>query len=199
MSSRGAILLAIGMLILGLLLGGMTGGVAGFMVGQSARPAVSQFVPRGNAPQPNQPNQNPNPLPFSPRGAQPGANAVNGAVVASEGSAAATERLDVDARIEIRAGSWIAARARSPFEVRSGFATSMAAHSSPVYLDVRDHPITADDDARAILAVIEGTLRWIGTMATVATEDDRRRMLEVIEGSACALCARRASWHGRIG
>jgi predicted metalloprotease with PDZ domain len=84
MSSRGAILLAIGMLVLGLLLGGLTGGVAGFVVGQGARPAVSQFVPRGNAPQPNQPNQNPNPnpLPFGPRGAQPGANAVNGAVVA---------------------------------------------------------------------------------------------------------------------
>ncbi len=86
MSSRGAILLAIGMLILGLLLGGVMGGVGGYFVGRSARPAVSQFVPRGNA-QPNQPNQNPNtnpnPQPFGPRGTQPGANAaVNGATVA---------------------------------------------------------------------------------------------------------------------
>lgn len=84
MSSRGAILLAIGMLVLGLLLGGITGGVAGFFVGQSGRGAVSQFVPRGYAPQPNQPNQNPNPQPFGPRGGfQPGTNAaVNGASVA---------------------------------------------------------------------------------------------------------------------
>jgi len=83
MSSRGAILLAIGMLIVGLLLGGLTGGVAGFFVGQSARPAVSQFVPRGTVPQPSQPSPNatPNPFPFGPRGFQPGANAVNGAIV----------------------------------------------------------------------------------------------------------------------
>ena len=87
MSSRGAILLAIGMLILGLVLGGVMGGVAGYFAGARARPAVSQFVPRNTAPQPNQPNQNPNQnpntQPLGPRGGfQPGANAVNGAVVA---------------------------------------------------------------------------------------------------------------------
>ncbi len=85
MSTRGAVLLAIGMLILGLLLGAVTGGAAGYFAGQSARPAVSQFVPRGNVPQPSQPNPNPNPnpLPFGPRGGiQPGTNAVNGAIVA---------------------------------------------------------------------------------------------------------------------
>lgn len=79
MSSRGAILLAIGMLILGLLLGGLTGGVAGFLVGQGTRPVVSQMIPQGNVPPPSQPN--PNPLPFGPRGFQPGTSAVNGAIV----------------------------------------------------------------------------------------------------------------------
>lgn len=68
MSTRGAILLAIGMLVLGLLLGAVIGGVGGFFVGQNSQLAVSRFVPPSYTPQPNQP------LPFGPRGA----NAVNG-------------------------------------------------------------------------------------------------------------------------
>lgn len=46
MSSRGAVLLAIGMLVLGLLLGMVSGGVAGFYIGQGQRPFLGQNLPR---------------------------------------------------------------------------------------------------------------------------------------------------------
>lgn len=79
MSSRGTILLAIGMLVLGLLLGGALGGAAGFFAGQNtggfARAAIRQFS--------TQPNQG-NPFPFGPRGFAPGTNnAVTGARIDS--------------------------------------------------------------------------------------------------------------------
>ncbi len=79
MSSRGAILLAIGMLVLGLLLGAFTGGVAGFFIGQGSRLAFSRNVtpiqPGQVAPyQPGQPRQSP----FQ-RSVPPSTNAVSGA------------------------------------------------------------------------------------------------------------------------
>ncbi len=55
MSVRAIVLLAIGMLVLGLLLGMLTGGAAGYFIGQSARPALAQTgaspVPAAPAPQ----------------------------------------------------------------------------------------------------------------------------------------------------
>ena len=74
MSTRGAVLLAIGMLILGLLLGAVTGGAAGFFAGQNSRAALSQNSGHFAPPQVPQ-------MPVSPRGLPPTANAINGARV----------------------------------------------------------------------------------------------------------------------
>ena len=79
MNRNSAILLAIGMLILGLVLGMITGGVGGYFVARRTQPAVSQNIPFGgqlpNQTQPNQtqPNQTlPNrPFRSGPRGNQP--------------------------------------------------------------------------------------------------------------------------------
>jgi putative serine protease PepD len=81
MSTRGAILLAVGMLILGLLLGALTGGVAGYVAGQNARSAVSRNLPSNQLPaQPNQPSQGSGRAPSS-RSLPPAANVVGGARV----------------------------------------------------------------------------------------------------------------------
>lgn len=71
MSTRGTVLLAVGMLVLGLLLGAAGGGAAGFFVGRSARPFVGQLIP------PALPGL-PNP---QPRGFPPVQNLPNGARV----------------------------------------------------------------------------------------------------------------------
>jgi len=96
MSNRGMILLAVGMLILGLLIGGLTGGVTGYVLGQGSRTALAaQFLQRQqNLPstQPQQPNQSPNATPqpgqtnpFGRRnngnGFPPAADVINGARV----------------------------------------------------------------------------------------------------------------------
>jgi len=68
MSTRGTILLAIGMLILGLAIGGLVGGVTGYFMGQSTQPVASKNLPMMT--QPNQPippgSQQPQVTPPSP-------------------------------------------------------------------------------------------------------------------------------------
>ena len=72
---------------------------------------------------------------------------VNGQVVASREAAGGTDDLGLQASVEVTGGAWIAARSRSGHEIHSGFATSMAAHTSPVYVEVLDRPLFAPDDA----------------------------------------------------
>ena len=58
MSTRGAILSAVGMLILGVLLGALGGGVAGYVAGQNARVAARQIIAPFQMPaQPSSPAQ----------------------------------------------------------------------------------------------------------------------------------------------
>ena len=68
---------------------------------------------------------------------------MNGRVVAGEAAPAPVDRLDLTTTIDVDAGAWIAARARSPFEIGSAYLTSMAAHTSPVYVEVPDRPVFA--------------------------------------------------------
>lgn len=103
MSTRSAVLLAIGTLVLGLLLGLATGGVAGFFAGQSMGVAVTQNVQplqRFNQQNPQNPNsqQNPQQQPSSPQ--QPfnrrGNGGNGGNVQPSQTIAAGAQVTDVD-------------------------------------------------------------------------------------------------------
>lgn len=86
MSTRGTILLAIGMLILGMLIGGLTGGVAGYFAGQSSRIGLAQRIQLPSItpqPQPLQPQSTPQPIPtpFAQRGLPPAVNVLGAARV----------------------------------------------------------------------------------------------------------------------
>ncbi|MFI5227318.1 MAG: CehA/McbA family metallohydrolase, partial [Candidatus Limnocylindrales bacterium] len=116
---------------------------------------------------------------------------MNGRVVAVERSSGPVAELRLAATLDVRSGAWIAARTRSEHEIRSAFATSMAAHTSPVYVEVVDRPLFDPDDAAAIAEVIEGTARWLETTAAVVDERRRDRMVERIR-------ARSAELRGRI-
>ncbi len=50
---------------------------------------------------------------------------------------AGVDRLTLHERVTVTTSGWLAARVTSRKSIHSGFATSMGAHSSPVYLDVR--------------------------------------------------------------
>lgn len=117
---------------------------------------------------------------------------VNGRVVARQDAAEATDELRLGATVEITAGAWIAARSRSDHEIQSAFITSMAAHTSPVYVEVLDRPLFAPDDAAAILQLIDGTVLWLETMAIIGDPAVRTRMVARIAQSGSVL-------RGRLG
>jgi hypothetical protein len=66
----------------------------------------------------------------------------------------------------------------------------MAAHTSPVYVEVVDHPLLVPDEAGVVLEVIEGTRRWVESMAAVERPANRRRMVDFLADSAATLRTR---------
>lgn len=90
MSNRGTILLAVGMLVLGLILGGVGGGMAGYFMGQNrVRTAFGQF----NMPVPGYPQ----PVPVNPLNPnQPGGNLPGGGF-RQQNVASGARVLDVEA------------------------------------------------------------------------------------------------------
>ncbi len=131
MSNRGTILLAIGMLVLGLILGGVGGGITGYFAGQNrVRTAFGQF----NMPVPGYPPQAPgnvNPLnPGNQPGNQPGnlpggrfqQNSVNGArVLDVEANSAA-------AQAGLQAGDVITAISGTPIDQNHQIADLIKTH-----------------------------------------------------------------------
>ncbi len=108
----------------------------------------------------------------------------NGRVVAATASPKDAIDLALDESIEVTSGTWIAARSRSRHEIPSAFTTSMAAHTSPVYVEVADHPLRPSaDDAAAIATIIDGARSWVSELATVPEPAERARMIAVFDES----------------
>jgi hypothetical protein len=111
---------------------------------------------------------------------------VNGRVVAATSSpgAAGAAELALHQPVEVSAGSWIAARSRSRNEIQSAFTTSMAAHTSPVYVEVADRPQSVPaEEAAVVEQVIEGARTWVAELAAVAEPDERARMVRFFDAS----------------
>lgn len=115
---------------------------------------------------------------------------VNGRVVARQDAPGPSTDLSLSAVIDVTAGAWIAARSRSDHQIHSAYSTSMASHTSPVYVEVLDRPLFAPDDAAAILQVIDGTVRWLETIAVIADPALRARMAGQIAAAGATLRGR---------
>lgn len=120
---------------------------------------------------------------------------VNGRVVAAAESPTGTTGLSLAEVVAVDRGAWIAARSRSPHELQSAFSSSMAAHTSPVYVEVRDRPLFVPDDAAAIATIIEGTAAWLDGLAAVRTPERRAEMRDRVIAAADALRRRAAEHH----
>jgi hypothetical protein len=119
---------------------------------------------------------------------------VNGRIVGAAASATGTTELVLDEAIRIPAGSWIAARSRSAFQIESAFTTSMAAHTSPVYVEVEGRPLVPPaDDAQVVGQVILGARTWVAELAAVAEPGDRARMVAFFDAALETLRARLAT------
>ncbi len=125
---------------------------------------------------------------------------VNGRVVAASSAAPAATELVLAETVEIEAGSWIAARSRSPHHIESAFATSMAAHTSPVYVEVENRPLLPTrEDAAVVEQVMLGARAWVAELAAVAEPAERARMLAFLDQTLERFRRRMADAVRRLG
>ena len=110
----------------------------------------------------------------------------DGVVIAST-SANGGESASLSERVKVSKSGWIAARVTSREQIHSGFATSMGAHSSPVYIEVPAKPAFAPDDAAAIGMIIDGARTWVEQIATVRSPAERARLAAYMAASRATL------------
>jgi hypothetical protein len=100
-------------------------------------------------------------------------------------------------RVEVANSGWLAARVASAEHIRSGFPTSMGAHSSPIYLDVDGRRPHSPVDAAAIGTIIDGARTWVETLATVRSPAERARLAHYFASRLAALDEVTAAAAGR--
>ena len=116
---------------------------------------------------------------------------VNGRVAAATSDRIGVTDQSLDTPLEVADGAWIAARSRSRAVIESAFTTAMAAHTSPVYVEVAGRPIQpAAVDVAVVEQVILGARTWVAEVAAVAPPTERDRMLAFFDASLDQLRAR---------
>jgi hypothetical protein len=116
-----------------------------------------------------------------------GVELIHDGVVVAATRGRSTDRLSLTERVTVDTSGWLAARVTSDAQIHSGFATSMGAHSSPVYLDVPGRPAFSPDDAAAIGTIIDGARTWIETIASVRSPGERKRLVAYLRTSRSTL------------
>ena len=112
---------------------------------------------------------------------------VNGRVVAAA-EARGARRVVLAETVAVTETSWIAARCAGA-EGRPG--SRLAAHTSPVYVNVAGSPRPFDGPAaQHMLALVEGGLEDLNTLATAYDEPSRKRMVRVFREARRQLRAR---------
>ncbi len=117
----------------------------------------------------------------------------DGRIVATAGGAdgGAVDRIDLAGRVDVTESGWLAARVTSREHIHSAFATSMGAHSSPVYLDVGGRRPYSTSDAAAIGMIIDGARTWVERIAATRSPAERARLAEYFAASRASLDALR--------
>ncbi len=112
---------------------------------------------------------------------------IHDGVVIAATAAGGGDRASLSERVTVSKSGWLAARVTSREQIHSGFATSMGAHSSPVYVDVDGRPAFAPDDAAAIGTIIDGARTWVEQIATVRSPEERARLAAYMAASRATL------------
>jgi len=111
----------------------------------------------------------------------------NGKVVACERSSKGAKKLQIKEHLKVKQSGWIAARcAVSPRHPGS----YMAAHTSPVYIKAGDTRAFDGPAAEHMLALVEGGIEYLSTLATVFDERSRNRMVRLFREARAELKGR---------
>ncbi|MHC4914693.1 MAG: CehA/McbA family metallohydrolase [Planctomycetota bacterium] len=111
----------------------------------------------------------------------------DGRVVASESSRRGSLRLRVRARLPVTSSGWIAARCYGPGKSPGDY---LAAHTSPVYVKVGRTRAFDGPAAEHMLALVEGGIEYLNTLATHFDERSRRRMVRLFREARAELRGR---------
>jgi hypothetical protein len=83
-------------------------------------------------------------------------------------------------RVPVRRSSWLALLVRGHYADKPEM---IAAHSSPVFVEVEGSPMLAAADAVTILEQIEGAMAYLDTVGTRRDDVTYKRMRLVLEGA----------------
>ena len=119
---------------------------------------------------------------------------VNGRVVASAGSTRGARKLCVRDKVKFTGSGWIAARCSASRRHPGGY---MAAHTSPVYIQCGRHRPFDGPAAEHMLALVEGGIEYLNTLATHFDEPSRRRMVRLFNEARRELKGRLVMEAGR--
>ncbi|HEY7702991.1 MAG TPA: CehA/McbA family metallohydrolase [Candidatus Limnocylindrales bacterium] len=110
----------------------------------------------------------------------------DGRVIATAGGGR-EDRVVLTERVRVERSGWLAARIASDSFIYSAFATSMGAHSSPVYLDVAGQRPWNEEDAAVIGTIIDGSRTWVETIAATRSAAERAELAAYFASSRKAL------------
>lgn len=102
----------------------------------------------------------------------------NGQVVAAEQTERGANSLRAKARVKVTGSGWIAARCSGLPGHPGGY---IAAHTSPIYLKCGDGRAFDRPAALHMLALVEGGVEYLQTLATVFDESSRKRMVRLFK------------------
>ncbi|MFV2064460.1 MAG: CehA/McbA family metallohydrolase [Chloroflexota bacterium] len=105
---------------------------------------------------------------------------VDGSVVAACSVAEPVAELVLRERVRVERSGWIAGRSHSPMVISSAFATAMAAHTSPLYIEMPGRP-RAKPDLSTPLAIVDGTRAWLQALAPVRGKRDAERFKRFLD------------------
>lgn len=100
----------------------------------------------------------------------------NGRVVAMREASRGANNLQVREKVRLRGSGWIAARCSAHASHPGSY---MAAHTSPVYVKCANSRAFDGPAAQHMLALVEGGIEYLQTLATVFDEASRKRMVRI--------------------
>jgi hypothetical protein len=108
---------------------------------------------------------------------------VNGAVVARETAGAGSLSTILHTQLKFEKSSWIAARCLSQLKVWFYEPVFMAAHTSPIYIQVEENELFNPADAMYMQTLLEGGLAWLDTLSIPADPMRQARIRKVFESA----------------
>jgi len=102
----------------------------------------------------------------------------NGRVVAAQESTTGARKMEIREKVRMKGSGWIAARCSGLPGHPGSYAV---AHTSPVYVVSGDARLFDGPAAEHMLALVEGGIEYLNTLATVFDEASRKRMVKLYE------------------